>query len=471
MVPVGISPHGTYRRGRRLARVSFTPTPGTLETNVAFFPMRILLVSIYYPPEPGANARIVSELAAAWRDAGHQVTVLTDVPHYPDDVVPEAYRRGARRDEQRDGVRVLRCPLWISNRASTVGRLLNNLSFSFSLAWRARLAGPADVIYVYSPPIFLGIGAWLTRLMKRAPIVLNVQDIYPDVVIAHGFLKNRWLIRGFQWFERWVYRRAERIVVISQGFRDNLLAKGAPADRLDVIPNCVDPHQFQPAEKQNAWRAEQGYGPDQFVVLYGGNLGHMQDLSTVVEAARLLERERPKIVFALVGDGVERARLEALIARHRLGNIRLTGACPREAMPGVVAGADACLVMLQSQIAKIWIQSKTYEIMAAGRPIIASIDDDGDNWRLIAEAGAGVHAEPQNPRALATAICRLADDAELCRQLGESGRRHIEQHYTLQRVANQFLDSMRAAIGKPVRQQSADPLPTASRLPITRNLS
>mgnify|MGYP002625796539 FL=1 len=151
-------------------------------------PLRILALTIYYPPEPGANARIVAELATEWKRMGHEVTVLTDVPHYPDDKVPPEYQKGQKREEVIDGVRVIRCPLIIRDRGSTLGRLANNISFALSAAWRSRKAGKADIIYVYSPPIFLGIGSFLISLLKRAPELFNVQDIYPDVAIEHGFL-------------------------------------------------------------------------------------------------------------------------------------------------------------------------------------------------------------------------------------------------------------------------------------------
>ena len=289
------------------------------------------------------------------------------------------------------------------------------------------------MIYVYSPPIFLILGAWLMKMFKRAPVVFNVQDIYPDVAIAHGFLTNPLLVRSFKWFERWTYRRATRVTVISEGFRRNLLAKGVPDRKSDVIPNCVDADQFTPGPRDNEFRRE--HAPNgEFLVLYGGNLGHAQGLETVIEAARLLEGERSDIRFVIVGDGVEGDKLRALHRQYGLKNLRFVGPVPREMMPQIVDAADACLVILRAQKSKIWIQSKTYEIMAAGRPIIASIDGDGDNWRLVDESGGGVHATPGDPVALARAASSLADDRAMCEELGARGRRHIEERYRLERT-------------------------------------
>jgi colanic acid biosynthesis glycosyl transferase WcaI len=408
--------------------------------------MRILVLSIYYPPEPGANARIVSELAREWSRLGHEVTVLTDIPHYPDDKVPPEYQDGQRREETIDGVRVIRCPLVIRDRASTMGRLLNNISFAFSAFLRSRRAGKPDVIYVYSPPIFLILGAWLMRVFKRAPVVFNVQDIYPDVAIAHGFLTNPLLVRGFKWFERWTYRRATRVTVISEGFRRNLLAKGVPDRKIDIIPNCVDADQFTPGPRDNDFRRQHAANGE-FMVLYGGNLGHAQGLETVIEAARLLEGKRDDIKFVIVGDGVEGEKLRALHKKYGLKNLQFVGPVPRDIMPSIVDAADTCLVILRAQKSKIWIQSKTYEIMAAGKPIIASIDSDGDNWRLVEESEGGLHATPGDPAALARAAEQLADDRALCDRLGASGRRHIEEKYRLERIARLYTEAMERATG------------------------
>lgn len=408
-------------------------------------PLRILALTIYYPPEPGANARIVYELATQWTRMGHDVTVLTDVPHYPDDKVPPEYQNGKKREEVIDGVRVIRCPLIIRDRGSTLGRLANNISFALSAAWRSRKAGKADIVYVYSPPIFLGIGSWLISLLKRAPVLFNVQDIYPDVAIAHGFLTNPTLIRAFHFFEKWVYNRSRRISVISEGFRRNLLDKGVADAKMDVIPNCVDASQFVVGEKQNEFRREIG-AEKQFLVVYGGNLGYTQGLETLIDAAKILEPTRPDVRIMVVGDGVEGEKLRAYAKELGVKNLEFTGSVPRTKMPEITNAADACLVCVRAHKTKIWIQSKTYEIMASGRPVLASLDPDGDNARLILEADAGVIAEPGDAQALADAIVKLADDPALCERLGRNGRRHIEELYTLERVATLYIASMRRAL-------------------------
>ncbi len=408
-------------------------------------PLRILALTIYYPPEPGANARIVYELATEWKKMGHEVTVLTDVPHYPDDKVPPEYQGGKNREETIDGVRVIRCPLIIRDRGSTLGRLANNISFALSAAWRSRKAGKADIVYVYSPPIFLGIGSWLISLLKRAPVLFNVQDIYPDVAIAHGFLTNPTLIKAFHFFEKWVYNRSRRISVISEGFRGNLLAKGVPDEKMDIVPNCVDASQFVVGERQNAFRREIG-AQNQFLVVYGGNLGYTQGLETLIDAAKILEPTRPDVRIIVVGDGVEGEKLRAYAKQQGVRNLEFLGSVPRTKMPEITGAADACLVCVRAHKTKIWIQSKTYEIMAAGRPVLASLDPDGDNARLILEADAGVIAEPGDPQSLADAIVKLADDPALCERLGRNGRRHIEEFYTLQRVATLYIASMRRAL-------------------------
>jgi colanic acid biosynthesis glycosyl transferase WcaI len=398
--------------------------------------MRVLLLSIYFPPEIGANSRIVDGLSKELCRLGDEVTVVTDLPHYPAGRVRPGYQ-GKLHARERHGDRfVIRNWLVVGSRESRWLRIANNLSFALSGIVGGLSAGRQDVIYVYSPPLFLGLTAFLLGRLKRIPYVFNVQDIYPEIAVQYGVIRNKTLIRLLEGFESWVYRKAAHVTVISEGSERSLVAKGVPAEKITVVPNWVESDLFELRPKDNPFSRE--YGLDsRFVIMYAGNIGYSQGLETVVEAARLLHNE-PGIRFMVVGDGVKRQSLVNLVESFGLDNIAFAPYQPRERMPDVLASADACMVILTPDKSKTTIQSKTYEIMAMQRPIIASVDLDGDNWKLIAEAGAGLWVRPGDPGALAEKVSFLYDKREVGVRLGQNGRRYVERHNTLEIVGELY---------------------------------
>jgi glycosyltransferase involved in cell wall biosynthesis len=406
-------------------------------------PMRVLLLSIYYPPEIGANSRIVEGLARELAAHGDRVTVLTDLPHYPEGVVRDGYRGKVCMREQQGGATVIRNWLVVAPRESNRLRILNNVSFALSSLIGGLWSGGQDVLYVYSPPLLLGLTAYVLSRLKGIPFVFNVQDIYPEIAVEHGVLRNQRLIRLLERFEVFVYGKAAHVTVISEGFKRNLVGKGVAAERISVIPNWVEGDLFGGQSRGNsllregAFLAEYGLVGDRFVVMYAGNIGYSQGLETVIEAARLLA-DRPELVFVIVGDGVKKGEIVALAEGYGLENVVFMPYQPRERMPEVLASADACLVILAPEKSKTTIQSKTYEIMAMARPVIGSVDGDGDNWKLIEEAGAGVWAAPGDAAALVAGVRRLAGDRELGERLGQNGRAYIEARNTALIVGRQY---------------------------------
>jgi colanic acid biosynthesis glycosyl transferase WcaI len=386
--------------------------------------MRILVLSIYFIPEVGANSRLASGLALELREIGHDVTVLTDLPHYPDGVIPTDYRGRLLMREQVQGMEIIRSWLLVGSRGSKWRRIANNLTFAASATVSGMLARKPDVLYIYSPPLFLGITGYLLGRLKRIPFVLNVQDIYPEIAVKHGIVTNPTIISMLERLERWIYRNASHITVISEGFKQNLIAKGVSSDKVSVIPNWVETELFSPRPKDNGFSREHGLC-ERFIVMYAGNMGHSQGLENVLEAARLLQ-DNEHILFVLVGDGVKRADLLSLREAYQLENVRFLPYQPRERMPEVIASADANLVILQPEKSRTTIQSKTYEIMAMERPIIAAVDPDGDNWRLVERAHAGIWCTP------------VAGDSRLRRELGRMGRQYVERHNGARSAAEHY---------------------------------
>jgi colanic acid biosynthesis glycosyl transferase WcaI len=401
--------------------------------------MRILLLTLYYKPDVAANAVIMTELAEELSALGHDVTVVTAFPHYKGNVIDEAYRGKLIERERRDGIDIIRTYLYTSpNKNSLLVRFLNYVSFNLFSTLAGLFSGPQDVILVPSPPLTIGLSAYVIGLFKRIPYIYNVQDIYPDVVIKLGVLTNRWAIRFSRWLERFVYRNARHITVLSQGFKDNLLGKGVPEEKLTVIPNFVDTDFICPIPRDNGFRHR--FGLDgQFVVLYAGNIGHSQSLEDVLASAEDLEDEGD-IAFVIVGNGSRKPELEALADEMDLSNVCFIPFQPREDVPQIYAAADVCLVPLKEGIALDSVPSKAYTIMASGRPIVASVDPGSDAWNLVQEAECGLCVEPEDAGALTEAIRNLYDDDDRRKRFGRNGRQHVVAHYTPEVVAEQYAD-------------------------------
>jgi len=403
--------------------------------------LRILLLTAYFPPDTGSAAHLFYELGRALAERGHEVTVLTSMPGYHALGPLEKYKGKKRIMEEVEGMEVVRVATPQLPRHLMVGRAL--WQFGGALAFfLAGLGLPKhDVAIVYSPPLPLGLTAWGFKRLRGIPFILNVQDLFPQSIIDLGLLKNRWLIRFFEALERFVYQQANVITVHSEGNRQYIARKLGMerAEKVMVIPNWVDTHFIQPGERMNWFREEHSLG-DAFVASFAGVLGYSQDLDVILEAARILKDEDPQsnILFLIVGDGVERPRLEAKARQMSLDNVRFLPMQPREKYPAVLHASDIGLVTLHAAVRTPVVPSKILSIMAAGRPVVAAMNLDGDGPRLIAEARCGLCVPPEDPRALAEAVLKLYHDASLREELGRNGRRYAEEHLSLDRCVAQY---------------------------------
>jgi len=378
--------------------------------------------------------------------------VITAFPHYDTNRIWPAYRGKLVQHERWGESDIYRVWLYVPpHKTNLLGRLSNYVSFNVFSTLVGLLLPRPDVILAPSPPLTIGLTAWLLGLWHRAPYVYNVQDIYPDVAVRLGALKSRRAIAFFSWMERFVYRHAAAVTVISEGFRRNLLRKGVPGAKIALIPNFCDTKFVAPRPKDNPFARREGL-VERFVVLYAGNVGLSQGLEHVLAAAQLLA-ERQDILFLIVGNGSARPSLEGQAFALNLPNVRFLPFQPWEDVPDLYASADLCLVPLRKGIAQESVPSKALTIMAAGRPIVASVDAESDIWRCIQEADCGLCVPPEDPDALVTAILGLYADPERRRRLGANGRRHVLSHYTPEIVAQQYEELLqRVARHVPVSQ-------------------
>ena len=290
-----------------------------------------------------------------------------------------------------------------------------------------------DVIYVYSPPLPMGVAAWILQSIKGIPFIMGVQDLHPQCYIDQGILKNPILISFLVGLERFCYRHAAAITVHSEGNKRHIVEqKGIPEQKVKVLHNWVDTDDLRPLPRENAFSREHDLN-SKFVVGYAGTLGISQGLMSVVEAAAIL-RDRKGIEFFIVGDGIEKDKMVRRVNELGLRNIRFLAMQPKAVYPMVVASCDVGLVTLNSKVKTPVVPSKILSLMAAGRPVLASLPLDGDAPRLIQEADCGICVGPEDPKALADAILKLAEDPELRRQLGRRGREHVVREMSLSKV-------------------------------------
>jgi colanic acid biosynthesis glycosyl transferase WcaI len=402
--------------------------------------MHILLLAQHYAPEEVSGAVLATELAEDLVRRGHQVTFVTCAPNYPAGQIFAGYRNTLHSSEMRNGVRIMRVWSFITSSKGFWPRIFNYGTFSLMALFGGLFAEKPDLIFSYSPPLPLGLAAWLLQMRWRSPWVLRVEDLYPDAAIAAGALRNGTAIRFFQGLERFLYSRATQISLISEGFRRNLLAKGVAPGKLSVTPVWADPDGVQPQAKENAFRQAHGL-TGAFVVLYAGALGHTSALEEAIDAATLLQ-DLPMIHFVFVGEGVKKAALMQAAARHGVQNVSFLPFQPRERFAEMLAAADVSLVTLNAQSSSYSLPSKTFNIMASARPILAVTPPDSEIAQLVTAHRCGVVASLGDPARLAATVRALyADRGELDQQ-GQRGRALLLTRYSRRVCIESFANLM-----------------------------
>lgn len=417
------------------------------------FKLKILLLSRYFPPEIGTAANLFFELARGLARSGHDVIVATGFPWYNLDTIPERYMGKFHMYEKMDGVEVIRIRLPVFGPRKfrlAVGHLTAPLT---SIVAGLHVEKP-DVMLIYSPPLFLGISAWILKKFRKTPFVFGVQDLHPQCYIDQGVLKNRMAIGVLQAVEKFCYRKADLVTVHSEGNRRHIVEqKGTDPSKVKVLANWIDTDEIIPLSRDNKFSRQHGLN-GKFVVGFAGTIGMSQGMLGVVDAARLL-KDRKDIEFFIVGDGIEKETMISKAKEHGLDNIRFLGMQPKSVYPYVVAASDVGLVTLNSKVKTPVVPSKILSMMAAARPVLASLPLDGDAPKLIAESGCGICIGPENPEELAGKIAFLADNREICLQYGRQGREYVERHLSLKRVTNDIEQLFSAVTTEKVRKVPA----------------
>ncbi len=375
--------------------------------------------------------RLVHELAAR----GHRLHVVTSLPWYRSHAVEEDWRGRPVRREDVEWGRITRLhPVASTDKSKLVRRAASFGAFTATSTVAAACSTRTDLVLAMSPPLTLAPAGWLVAKRMSAPMVLNIQDVYPDAAVATGAISGQRIISAMSRLERFSYARAGAVTVLSEDLRANLEPRVADVEKLRVIPNFVDTDRITPGDRRNRYRDEHGIG-DEVVVMYAGNVGYSQPLELVVEAARRLS-ERHDIRFVVNGEGSRRAELEA--DTSDLPNVTLVDYQATERLPEVLAAGDIHLVLLKEGLASVSVPSKMYSILAAGRPVLASVDPGTEVDRVVTSTGAGLAVPAGEVDAFVAAVAQLADDRDRRVEAGGAGRRFAEGWLSVGAVAEAY---------------------------------
>lgn len=399
--------------------------------------MHILIYSYNYHPEPIGIAPLMTELAEGLVKRGHEVRVITGMPNYPQREIYDGYRGKWYVTEQKNGVTIQRSYLRIKSKPNLVDRLLLELSFVFTSLPQGFKGRRPDVIILTVPPLLGTLPATILGWLYNCPVILNVQDILPEAAVRIGLLKNKWMIRTLAALEKFAYRTAHTISVITDGFSENLVNKGVPANKIVCIPNWVNVNFIRPLPKENnSWISSHQLN-GKFVVLYSGNIALTQGLETVIEAAVCL-RHIKEIVFVIVGESRALQRLQEYCLLNGADNVLLLPLQPREKLPEMLAGSDVGLIVQKRNVISFNMPSKIPLLLASGRPIVGSVPATGTAARAIELSGGGIIVEPESPDAMAAALYDLYLNPTLGAKLGRIGRQFAEENYSLEQALNRY---------------------------------
>jgi colanic acid biosynthesis glycosyl transferase WcaI len=416
---------------------------------------RILLLTLVFPPDSVSTAVLLGELSKELKTLGNDITVLTTTPHYNEE--PEARRlqplykksRGALYKSDYFGIPVYHVP--INRKGDRIAsRIFDYVRFHIvSTTAGFRVARGCDIILSPSPPLTIGLSAWIIGIMRKIPFIYNVQEIYPDVAVSLDVLTNRYLIWALQRLELFIYKRARSVVVISEWFRRRLLSKGVSTGKVSVIPNFVDTEFIVPGMRINTFSREHGL-EDKFVLLYAGNIGLTQNFEIILSAARHLCHLRD-LRFIIVGDGARRSWLEKELSRGDFRNVKLLPYQARSVVPSLYAASDVCLISLKRGTARETFPSKIYTIMAAGRPAIVAADEDSELTWVTKVSGFGWAVAPDDARVFTKAIEVAYQKRSELQNMGQLGRKYVVRHHSPAAISCRYDELIRGVMfGKPL---------------------
>ena len=405
--------------------------------------MRLLVISPHFEPDTAPTGIIVTSLVEQWLEQGHQIEVITSLPWYEKHEVENQWKGRLFRKEEKESLTVTRLHPFPQDKNKLLRRLVGFLAFSFlALIASVSKKGPFDAVIVISPPLTLGTVGKAAAVRHRCKLLLNLQDIFPDIAITLGKIKSRSSIKVLEKYEKLTYSGTDSITVLSKDLEKNVnkkieSIKNPP--QITVIPNFLISSSIKPQDRLTEYRKEHHLG-EKFVVMYAGNLGNSQSFELITDAAKKHE-DRDDIVYVINGGGVMSSSLKQ--QANNLRNLVVIGYQPIERLPEVLATADLHLVPLRTGLGGMSVPSKIYSVFAAGRPVIASVDPGTEIERIVIESEGGIVLPPDDFESFISAVEKLIEDSEMLKEMGHKARFWLENCYSSKTVADSYLDLIR----------------------------
>ena len=403
--------------------------------------MNIKIHTMYYLPEFGSSSILMNELAAYLSLKGYCVEIITTMPREASD---NKYRGRVFSLEHTPAFDIKR--FWVSSISGPLGRLIAWTIYGIFSAGNVLFTARRDIFFLRLPPLQLGVSGILAKRLKGSKLIINVQDIHPDLAIESGILKSKFLIKMAYFFERWVYSYADLIIVISEGFKSNLLRKGVSVDKIRVIPNWVNAEFIKPLPKDN-YLSEKLSLKSKFVIMYAGtiSISSIMSLNSFLDAAALL-KEYGDILFVIVGEGLKRNSLEKKAKKMKLNNVLFTNFLPYEDIPFLFACADLLLVPIDIKKSELSVPSKLYNCMASARPVLCLAPNNSEIFNFVKDSGCGVSIEPGDAIKIRDIILELRGLPDYCRKMGEDGRNYVLNNFSKDKVLKVYEDTLKEVV-------------------------
>lgn len=397
--------------------------------------MKLVVVAPHFEPDVAPTGEVITRIVHELARRGHSMDVFTAFPWYRTHRVETGYEGRLWRYEDRSWGRITRIhPFPTPDKRNIARRAAAFAAFSTVAAGMGIRGGRCDGVLALSPPLTLGLSGRAIATARKAPFVFRVDDVFPDVAVELGVLRNKGVIGAARVLEGWCYGWADAVTVLSEDMKANILAKSSRPESVRVIPNFVDTNWILPGPTENGYRREFGL-EGKTVVMYAGNIGFSQSLDLVVQAASALAYEED-LVFVINGSGSARPQLEK--QARGMPNVRFIDMQPVERLPELLAAGDIHLVPLKTGLARSSVPSKMYSILGAGRPLLASVDAGSEIARVLESSGAGVAVPPDDAEAFTKALRGLLNAPEEIRRMGEAGRVWVEQWASPEAVARAY---------------------------------
>ncbi|MCF6216949.1 MAG: glycosyltransferase family 4 protein [Emcibacter sp.] len=389
--------------------------------------MNILFLSDNFPPEGNAPATRLFEHATRWIREGHQVTIITCAPNFPEGKVFDGYKNRLYHVEEMSGIKVVRVKTYITANEGFLKRTLDYVSFMFMGFFAGLFQKKPDIIVATSPQFFCAIGGWMLSVIRRKPFVFELRDLWPASIKAVGAMEDSWMIRLFEKIELFLYHRADRIISVTHAFKKELIERGINSEKIDVITNGVDLTKYAPLVKKDPELAARYNLKEKFVVGYVGTHGMAHALEKIVDSAELLKEEKD-IVILFAGGGAARKNIEQLVADKKLKNVCLIPRQSKEMMPRLWSLCDVSLIHLKNTpVFKTVIPSKIFESMGMGIPVLVGVPE-GEVTGIVTKCDCGINVEPENPDQISKAILKLYKNPDLMEKYRQNSLKNAPEY-------------------------------------------